>query len=96
MKFTRINLLRIYSEFTFNDCAKHIKNQGALESSSAPFFVLQVPALLIKVILVGADCELVAGGFVADHDGVWVHLEHGRSPLVADVAVDAVLEPPGL
>ena len=53
---------------------------------------LQVATLFVEIILVGADGEFVAGGFVAHDDGMWVHLEHGGCPLVADVAVDAMLE----
>ena len=53
---------------------------------------LQIASLLVEVVLVSADCQFVASSFVANHDGVWMHLQHGRCPLVADVAVDAVLQ----
>ena len=53
---------------------------------------LQIASLLVEVVLVSAYGQLVASCFVANHDSVWVHLEHRRSPLVADIAVDAMLE----
>ena len=52
----------------------------------------EVASFLVEVVLVCAHCEFVAGCFVAYDDGMWMHLEHGRCPLVTDVAIDAVLE----
>ena len=56
---------------------------------------LEVSAFLVQIVLICPHSQLVTGSFVADDDGMGVHLEHGGGPLVGDVAVDAVLEGAG-
>ena len=54
--------------------------------------ILEVITLLVEEILEGADCKLVTSSFVANNDGSRMGLKHRSRPLVADVAVNDVLE----
>lgn len=81
---------------SYRNKGKNTKKGVVFSLDTTPSFseicCLQIAALLVKVVLVSSYGQLVARCFVADHDSMRVHLEHGRSPLVADVAVNAVLE----
>ena len=54
--------------------------------------ISEVITLLVEEILESADSKFVTGSFVANNDGSRMGLKHRSSPLVADVAVNDVLE----
>ena len=56
---------------------------------------VEVCAFDVFEIAVGVDLEFAAGVFVANYDGVPVHLQCGDGPLLGDAAFHTVLQGAG-